>query len=202
MSIGRHLVVFTRLPRLGAGKRRLAVDIGSMAALRFQRVTFAAILRRLGGDRRWRTWLAITPDRSGPWPSGFSTLNQGSGDLGQRMVRVANMLPPGPSVIVGSDIPDLSARHVIEAFNTLGSHDAVFGPTIDGGFWLIGFKHWPHQVDIFSGVRWSTKYALADAMACLRLHSIAQLQTLDDVDDGAALVRLRLKDARYANCRV
>ena len=201
MSLSRHLVVFTRLPRLGTGKRRLAADIGPIAALRFQRATLATILRRLGGDRRWRTWLAVTPDRSGPWPNSLPILNQGSGDLGQRMIRVASSLPPGPAVIVGSDIPNLSARHVAEAFNALGGHDAVFGPTIDGGYWLVGFKRWPRQIDAFAGVRWSTEHALADTLKNLNHSSVTLLEFLEDVDDGAALARHRVKEAQYARDR-
>jgi hypothetical protein len=67
MRFAQHLIVFTRKPRLGAGKRRLARDIGPVAALRFQYVMLSLMLRRLGRDRRWTTWLAVTPDRSGPW---------------------------------------------------------------------------------------------------------------------------------------
>src|SRR5947208_2360696 len=53
-----HLVVFARAPALGTGKRRLARDIGDLAALRFERGMLAQLLRRLGRDRRWRLRLA------------------------------------------------------------------------------------------------------------------------------------------------
>ena len=107
MRLRQHLVVFARWPTLGSGKRRLSKDIGAVEALRFQRSTLALMLRRLGADRRWITWLAVTPDRSGPWPSRFRLLPQGTGDLGRRMAAVARKLPPGPVVLVGSDIPEL-----------------------------------------------------------------------------------------------
>src|SRR5690348_8054304 len=54
----RHLVLFVRAPRLGAGKRRLARDIGDVAALRFERAMLDLLVRRLGRDRRWRLRLA------------------------------------------------------------------------------------------------------------------------------------------------
>ena len=43
----RTLVLFVRAPQLGTGKRRLARDIGDIAALRFERTMIALLLRRL-----------------------------------------------------------------------------------------------------------------------------------------------------------
>ena len=51
---------------------------------------------------------------------GITIARQSEGDLGARMARVAHGLPPGPVVIVGSDIPDLTAAHVAAAFRKLG----------------------------------------------------------------------------------
>ena len=45
----RHLVLFVRAPALGIGKRRLARDIGDVAAVRFERLMIALLLRRLAG---------------------------------------------------------------------------------------------------------------------------------------------------------
>ena len=185
----RHLVIFTRLPRLGAGKRRLAADIGPVAALRFQRTALAATLRRLRRDPRWRTWLAITPDRGGPWPAGLPRIGQGGGDLGRRMARVARALPPGPVMIVGSDIPGIRRHHIAAGFRALGGSDAVFGPAGDGGYWLVGLRRRPRFFDPFGGVRWSTRHALADTLANLAGRRITLLEVLDDIDDGAALAR-------------
>src|ERR1700690_1820129 len=62
------LILFSRAPRLGGGKSRLARDIGAVAALRFQRLMLARSVRRLGRDGCWRLRLAITPDREArPW---------------------------------------------------------------------------------------------------------------------------------------
>src|SRR6516225_3588732 len=58
------VVVFARAPRLGAVKRRLARDIGDRAALHFHRSTMIRLLRALAADRRFRTVLAVTPDRA------------------------------------------------------------------------------------------------------------------------------------------
>ncbi|MGA0394140.1 MAG: TIGR04282 family arsenosugar biosynthesis glycosyltransferase, partial [Rhodospirillales bacterium] len=109
----------------------------------------------------------------------------GTGDLGARMNRVMNALPPGPAVIIGSDIPTITPRHIAQAFKRLGSDDAVFGPATDGGYWLVGLKRRPTVPSIFRNVRWSSETALADTLANLKHgQRIALLEELEDVDDG------------------
>ena len=176
------LVIFARAPRLGAGKSRLAHDIGAVAALRFERLMLARSLRRLGRDRRWRLLLAITPDRAA---RRLGATPQGGGNLGERMRRALNIA--APAVLIGTDIPALTSAHIAEAFALLGRHDAVFGPAGDGGFWLIGCRH---QMPTFGNVRWSSRHALSDVLANLpKSLSIGFAATLDDVDEGAAYRR-------------
>ncbi len=196
MSPENRLAVFARAPRLGRVKRRLAAGIGAPAALAFYEETLAALLRRVGHDPRWRTWIAVSPDQAadddGPWPPGIPRLAQGGGDLGARMARVFDALAPGPAVIVGSDIPDIRPRHVAQAFAALGAHDAVFGPAGDGGFWLVGLSRPSQAGDLFRNVRWSSAHALADTLANLGAgQTKALLEVLDDIDDAAAYQRWR-----------
>ncbi len=198
MTINNHLVVFARTPRLGRVKTRLGRDIGAVAAWAFYRRALGSVLRRLGGngggDRRWRCWLAITPDADihlrRPWPGGWWRVNQGEGDLGARMGRLARALPPGPVVIVGADVPAIRRHHIAAAFKALGSHDAVFGPAADGGYWLVGLRRRPRFQDVFNRVRWSTEHALKDTLENLRFgHTHALLETLEDVDGGEAYAK-------------
>ena len=63
-----HLILFVKEPRLGAVKRRLARDIGPVAALSFYRATLGTLLRRLGSDRRWRLVVAVAPAPPPPPP--------------------------------------------------------------------------------------------------------------------------------------
>ena len=186
-----------RAPRLGRVKRRLARDVGAVAAWRFHRIAAARLLQRLGrpGSARWRCWLAVTPDRDvarvGRWAGRpWQALAQGPGDLGRRMGRVLGALPPGPAVIVGADIPDITAAHVAAAFRRLGDHDWVIGPAADGGYWLIGARRRPHLRLPFAGVRWGGPHALADTRAGLGRAKLAELEVLRDVDRGADLARL------------
>ena len=50
----RRLVVMTKLPTMGRVKTRLACEVGHGRALGFYRATAAAVLARLGRDRRWQ----------------------------------------------------------------------------------------------------------------------------------------------------
>jgi hypothetical protein len=189
---------------LGVGKTRLARDIGDVAALRFERQMLALLLRRLGRDRRWRLRIAVTPDRA-RLPSPIVTVPQGRGDLGERMRRALAAPSPGPVVLVGADIPDLRPSHIAAAFRLLGRRDLVFGPAVDGGFWLVGARRRPRLPPLFGPVRWSGPHALADTLAALpRYFSVAFVDCLEDVDDGDAYRRRagiesrRLDDPRHA----
>jgi uncharacterized protein len=195
MPQNKHLVAFVRAPRLGRVKSRLARDIGAVAAWHFYRTTMTSVLRQIEGGGRWLKWLAVTPDsaaaESAPWPCGWRRMPQGQGDLGVRMARIMRVLPPGPVVIVGTDVPGIRATHIAQAFRALGTYQAVFGPAHDGGYWLVGLSRRPLCPEIFTGVRWSTPLALADTLASLPDSSVAMLETLQDIDTGADLARWR-----------
>jgi glycosyltransferase A (GT-A) superfamily protein (DUF2064 family) len=122
------------------------------------------------------------------------------------------VLPAGPVVLVGSDIPALRAGHIARAFRLLGQHDLVFGPASDGGFWLVGARRLkPLPRTLFAAVRWSTAQALADTLAGLPAAistgfadtlaglpagiSTGLADTLDDVDDAQDLRRLQIRSA-------
>lgn len=179
-----HVFVMAKAPVAGAVKSRLAADIGPVEAVRFQRVTLARLARRLAPGP-WRTRLAIAPDSAlsaNIWPAGIARVPQGRGDLGQRMQRQFDALPPGPAVIVGSDIPGIARRHIAAAFRMLGDHDAVFGPADDGGYWLVGLRRRPRVPRLFDGVDWSGRRVLDATLANCRGLSVGFLDTLGDVD--------------------
>jgi rSAM/selenodomain-associated transferase 1 len=171
-------IVFARAPRLGTVKRRLARDIGDVAALRFHRAMLRQLLRRLGRDRRWRTILSITPDRARIAWRGPVT-GQGRGNLGERMARALGQARN--AVLVGCDIPGLGPADVAAAFRVLRRADAVFGPAEDGGYWLVGLgRRRPERP--FANVRWSGPHALADTLVNFRHRRVAFLRHLQDVD--------------------
>jgi uncharacterized protein len=190
-----HLVLFLRAPALGHGKRRLAGAIGDVAALRFERLMLARLLRRLAGDPRWSLQIAVAPNRAchqmRHWRRGVKVAAQGNGDLGSRMRRAIVAPPRGPVVLIGSDIPAIKARHIAAAFGLLGNHDLVFGPARDGGFWLVGARRRPRLPPLFERVRWSSPHTLADTLAALPDGvRVGFVDTLEDVDDAEAYRRL------------
>jgi hypothetical protein len=185
-----RLVVIAKTPVAGAVKTRLAREVGVTQATRFARAAGAALLARLGADPRWQTVVAVAPDNataSRCWRPALSRLPQGGGDLGQRMQRIFDALPPGPALIVGTDVPGIAPAHIARAFRLLGAHDAVLGPAADGGYWLVGLRRRPRRLSIFADVRWSSPHALADTLANLRGRAVAFAATLGDVDDAEAL---------------
>jgi rSAM/selenodomain-associated transferase 1 len=194
MASNKHLVIFAKAPRMGRVKTRLARDIGTVAAWGFFRHALAGLLRRLSDDPRWNTVIAVAPDSAvgAPvWPGHIDQAAQGQGDLGDRMQRAFDLLPPGLVIIVGADIPGITNTHIADAFRALGHHDAVFGQADDGGYWLVGLKRSPRIRKIFQNIRWSGPHALSDTLANLTGARIAMLEPLIDVDDGEDFKRWR-----------
>ena len=189
----RTLVIFLKEPRPGRVKTRLGHDIGMTAAAWWFRHQSARLIRRLGHDRRWRTVLAVSPDREGLesriWPGHIPRWPQGPGDLGDRMGRALRTMPPGPAIIIGADIPGVTSTHVAEGFRLLGRHEAVLGPAPDGGYWMVGLKRGGRAVPagLFQGVRWSSPHAMADTVASLAPLDVGFGATLRDVDEAADL---------------
>ena len=97
-------------------------------------------------------------------------------------------------VLVGSDIPLLTPAILSEAFDALAedAQRVVLGPAADGGYYLMGLAG-PAVPDLFSGVRWSTVYTLADTLRRCEFENrrVALLPILEDVDTPEALERLR-----------
>ncbi|WP_075768726.1 TIGR04282 family arsenosugar biosynthesis glycosyltransferase [Aerophototrophica crusticola] len=179
------LIVLAKAPALGRVKRRLARGLGEAQALRFYRTCLSGTLRRLGNDPRWRSVLAVAPDRATVarhWPRGWTVVPQGGGDLGVRMLRQLQSAG-GPAVLVGGDIPGITPALIARALDALRYADAVFGPSDDGGYWLIGLARSPRRLDSLAGVRWSTEHALADSIRALGLKT-ALVDRLADVDEA------------------
>ncbi len=180
-----RLVLMVKEPKAGLVKTRLAQGAGVVRATSFYRNSMNALFARLADHPGWETYIAVTPDAAidrSVWPKGAHRFAQGSGDLGHRMQRIFNELPPGPVVIVGTDVPALSVKHIQQAFRRLGRDDAVFGRAPDGGYWLIGMKRRPNIPKAFYGVRWSSSDALEDTMANLKNYRVSTLGNLVDVD--------------------
>ncbi|MGD9925664.1 MAG: DUF2064 domain-containing protein [Pseudorhodoplanes sp.] len=178
------VIVMVRAPLPGKTKIRLTKQIGSTEALRFYRATTATVLRRLARDPRWQLVLAVTPDhhvRSRFWPADVVRLPQGVGGLGRRM-RLFLSVPRGrPTVLIGSDIPNVRPAHIAGALRKTTASNLVLGPAGDGGFWLIATQARPLRRALFDNVRWSSEFALADTIRNWG-GAVALATRLSDVD--------------------
>lgn len=187
------LIIMVKEPRPGRVKTRLGRDIGMTSAAWWYRHQCKRLLQRLT-DPRWEIILAVAPDRAGlasrVWPMRYLRLPQGNGDLGVRMARMLRATP-GPTVLIGSDIPGITRGHIGQALRSLSAAESVIGPAGDGGYWLVGLKH-PARASsaLFQGVRWSHPKTLNDTLPTLPV-PVARAATLDDIDTEADLKRLR-----------
>jgi rSAM/selenodomain-associated transferase 1 len=129
---------------------------------------------------------------------GFDVIEQGEGDLGARLRRVcAACFAEGAQrlVIVGTDSPTLHVEYLELAFELLGQKDVVWGPSFDGGYYLVGLRSGgsaqgaPHE-HIFEGIEWSTERVLsqswrraeAASLLCDLLGFWYDVDTIEDVE--------------------
>lgn len=189
------VIVFTRIPRLGTGKRRLARTIGERRALSFSRRILQGLLHRLRRLRGVTRVIVATPDHHVRFHApGFIMLPQGPGDLGERMQRAFDRYPRRTVLLVGSDIPGITVSDLRTGLRLLRGHDAVFGPAADGGYWLVGLSG-KRPAGLFENPRWSSPHALEDTMRNFPKRSIGErsvggrsiglLRQLHDIDEMA-----------------
>lgn len=193
-----QLIIFAKAPIPGKVKTRLAAKIGAEAAAQAQTEMLQMIATEVSHNRMWSVRLAVTPDEMtdvpGTWPLGAKVEPQGEGDLGQRMARfLAGATPEAPVAIVGSDIPELKCAHIEQAFNALQQAPLVFGPTYDGGFWLVGASSPPPE-RLFDGVAWSSHRALQHCLRNAEPLRPKLVDRLEDIDDESGYLRWRKRN--------
>jgi hypothetical protein len=90
--------------------------------------------------------------------------------------------------IIGSDAPDLPLTYIRDAYQLLASlqSDAVFGPSLDGGYYLLGLREvWPQ---LFADISWSTADVLEQSLAAaqgleLKATLLPEWQDIDTIED-------------------
>jgi rSAM/selenodomain-associated transferase 1 len=98
-------------------------------------------------------------------------------------------------LLIGSDIPGLPLEFIEEAFASLKEKDAVIGPSLDGGYYLIGFRDEKFSPQVFKGILWSTERVFEETMKILEregltIHTLKPLRDIDTIDD------LRIEELR------
>lgn len=192
-----RLAIFARVPVYGRVKKRLAADVGADAALRAYEALLASTLSELApgsGTFESEIWVDGDVDAFARWQgrragSGssaarFPLIAQCAGDLGQRM---AWAFDQGVNVLVGTDIPDMTASYVEGAVAALRAADLVLGPTEDGGYCLVGMNS--PRPELFEGIPWGTADVLASTLHAASALRVELLDAMWDVDDGQGLER-------------
>lgn len=185
--------ILVKAPRAGEVKTRLAPAVGPEGAARLARAFFQDTLTMVRGLDRGRVAVAVAGDPGAlDLPGDVEVWPQGTGDLGDRMERVLlrALGGGGRALLVGTDSPGLPPRVVETARATLVTHDAVLGPTDDGGFYLIGLRR--GAPGLLAGLPWSRSDTLVSTEARLRQTglSVSLAAPWFDVDVPEDLTRL------------
>lgn len=202
LGIERRLCLFTRYPRPGQTKTRLIPLLGPHGAADLQRALTDHMARRIRAYRTGRqvdvqVWYAGgDAGRMQQWLGrDFSYHRQSDGDIGQKMLAAMQRgVADGChyTIIVGSDIPQVTPALFSEAFSVLDQNDMVLGPALDGGYYLLGLNTRRVRVSpagLFRGINWGSVGVLRqtlDAAKALGLCA-ARLKTLRDIDRPADL---------------
>ena len=195
-SIQSTILIFLKAPRSGHVKTRLAKSIGLEAALRVYRSLVERQLREFcSGDRLEIHYSPVDAlEEMSNWLGDeYAFYPQCEGGLGIRLENaVANAFTrAAESVIcIGGDCPQLNRIHLEQTAAALhGNYDSVFGPSEDGGYYLIGLN--APCAELFRDIPWSTGDTLKTSLkksSLLNLR-VKLLETLYDVDETAELSR-------------
>lgn len=171
----KGLIIFAREPLPGKVKTRLAASIGDAAAAGLYEAMLQDVLAISRKIKDVETMVFWDCEESGLQPLAdryrCSSRRQADGDLGQRMqAAFTDMFDNGfeQCCIIGSDIPDLPSDYIKEAFDLLTAEkaDSIFGPSADGGYYLLGLTLVIPQ--LFTNIKWSTPLVLRQSLEAAR----------------------------------
>jgi len=184
-------VLLVKRPSAGRVKRRLAEGIGACHAAALYRTFVADILATFDGARVVPTVCYHPPGAAAFFRlwlgKGRRYLAQRGRDHPDRLRRAFEDLFARGServVIVASDNPDLPGGILRKAREALGKNEAVIGPTLDGGYYLIGFRAEAFVPGAFFGIDWSTPRVFGQTIAKIRDagRKVAVLPYWNDID--------------------
>jgi len=178
------LIIFVKNINQGTVKTRLAKTIGEEKACEVYKhlvdITENAINSLFMEKRVYFSNTII--DKK--WLKTIKKVQKGE-DLGQKMQNsFKNGFDDGfeKIILIGSDLPDISAKIINEGFDQLENNEVVFGPAEDGGYYLLGMTK--HHFCIFENKPWSQSNLLAKTKEELKKKKICYslLETLNDID--------------------
>ena len=178
------IIVFVKNIKLGKVKTRLAKTIGNQAAFEVYselvKITEHAT-KNLPHDKRVYFSDSIIDTK---WIDCDKAVQVGE-DLGKRM---QNAFQKGFAdgytniILIGSDLPEIKATHLEKGLQSLMTHDIVFGPALDGGYYLIGLSKM-YQF-LFENKPWSESNLLAETIKEIKQKVVSYdlLEPLNDID--------------------
>lgn len=191
------VIVFVRSPKAGEVKTRLAKTTSDKFALGFYKACAENIISKIKKIQHLSRFIFYSNKKDKDdvikWLGSkfFFSAQEGS-DLGSRMKNAfEKVFSTGAEkvIIIGSDIPDLSAEIINKAFAYLDTSNVVIGPSKDGGFYLLGMKKLHYE--LFEGIEYSTSKVYSETLSRtkgLKL-SCKLLPELQDIDTEEDLIR-------------
>ena len=171
----------------GAVKTRLAAGIGDEAALtvykQLSEMTMKAVRPVVSKKIVYYDQYIIRDDI---WTEDdFEKTIQAGSDLGERMAAAfRHGFEEGYEriLIIGTDCPDLKTNILEDAFKQLDTHDAVIGPAVDGGYYLLGLKRFIPEV--LQDILWGSDQVFQQTTIRLKHlgQSVCLLEPLRDID--------------------
>lgn len=196
-----HVLVMAKEPRPGRVKTRLCPPCSPGEAAEIAEAALADTLAAVAACGAERKVLALD-GRPGPWlPPGFEVIAQRGGDFNRRLA-CAWADTGGAGIQVGMDTPQVRPAELDELLGRLDESDAVLGHAVDGGWWVIGWRHADPRA-VFSGVPMSTAQTGRAQEARLRslglrLHRAGTKRDIDTVADLQAIAE-EFPDLRTAS---
>ncbi|MFY0683429.1 MAG: TIGR04282 family arsenosugar biosynthesis glycosyltransferase [Balneola sp.] len=183
-----RIIVFVKNVVPGKVKTRLAKTLGNKEALKVYvellDITKQAVLQLPVNKEVWYAWNVEQDDL---WDENeFNKRVQIEGDLGEKMSNAfKTSFEEGMEkvILIGSDCPTLTGAIMEEAFNKLNENDVVFGPSKDGGYYLIGMSSYCPEV--LTDIAWSTEEVMEQTEQRAKDHNLrlAKLEPLNDIDN-------------------
>ena len=206
--MNQTLIIFAREPRAGITKTRLCPPLTPEQAAQLYAAFLADMLTVARGLTETRLVLSYTPESNPEYFSqrapDFELHMQQGENLGERMANAFAFVEVSkhhPVVLIGSDFPHIPIDYLEHAFLALRSgSDSVFGPTDDGGYYLVGLRNlYPELFEM----PMSHPNVLRDSLGFarrLRL-SVALAPATFDIDTSEDLTRLR-RDLQHAPAHI
>ena len=189
-----HGLVMAKAPEPGSTKTRLAATVGPKHAAELSAAAFLDTLhtcRTVFGVGRRHVSLAGSLERADDAEriraalAGWEVRPQDDGSFAERLVRAHGQVP-GPVVQVGTDTPQITAEDLRGVVALLDDADAVLGPAVDGGWWVLALRE-PEAAACLTGVPMSSPETGAKTLTALREAglSVALAPQMRDVDVAA-----------------